>query len=828
MLQFIGFILFVILCFVALSIAFAILKVLISWTLKLLGFLVIAVLALIGGVPAFAGFLSEKIFSLFRARFLMGIVFALATPIILFEILSNRIEINSELGFIKYIVPEAFLISLLLVHRRRISSQKLSVTISLFQKKEKDFYCWYFTSFFLALVAIAADAQSQESNLSLVVWVYWIFSVCVQLWLYFSESTIRDSINIFHTDLSTPQKLNSTEYLRDLKKKNKSNFNELEAIYCGILMLKLKSDEVEEIEIDESNWIFNKKWHAAQLNQIDSMLRQKFRHKNELVQSLATKYLNLSQIEATDYIESHLSFGDKYDFSDGTYFLHFAYAHDVNKCAACGLTEKKQGAYLNMSNEWYCSDICEETEKKCIDIKTKAPEKFLSEAATSGFIVMAGATAWRDNHKIFATGGQGHGFAAETGNTRIDKLLLRDAEVIGGDNAKNGADRIVNGQLIQTKYLGTGRRSVGAGFDGSDGQYRYVDNNGKPMQLEVPKDQYADAVKTMSEKIKEGKVPGVSDPNQAKDLVRAGQLTYEQAVNITKFGTIESLSYDFAEGAIVGLTAGGISFGITTFVYYLNTKDKNAAIRVALIQAGKTTARTTVVYVGAQQLHRLASVQSMLSYVDVKDLSPTAHRFLEKGFGVSKSGVNNALRGTIVTSVIVIAVTTGPDLVKLIRGRISQAQFLKNLAVATSGVAGGVIGSVAGGAIGTAVAGPVGAVGGRIIGGMVGCMAAAAITNGIANKMMEEDRTKMLNILQTQIEYLAKLFILTADELENLGANLDRIITQNVLEDLFAIEQKRAFANAIIKPVVVGVVIQRPAISYDLKSINDACLEIAA
>ena len=107
--------------------------------------------------------------------------------------------------------------------------------------------------------------------------------------------------------------------------------------------------------------------------------------------------------------------------------------------------------------EWYCSSTCKETEEICLTIKHKPLERFIVEAASSGFVLMAGANAWSENHKMFATGGQGHGFAAEQSNNRIDRLMGKDAQIIGGDNAKNGADRIVQGQQIQTKYCGTGR-----------------------------------------------------------------------------------------------------------------------------------------------------------------------------------------------------------------------------------------------------------------------------------------------------------------------------------------------------------------------------------
>ena len=42
-------------------------------------------------------------------------------------------------------------------------------------------------------------------------------------------------------------------------------------------------------------------------------------------------------------------------------------------------------------------------------------------------------------------GRQGHGFAAEQGNTLIDKVHGRDARIVGDGNAKNGADRMVDG-----------------------------------------------------------------------------------------------------------------------------------------------------------------------------------------------------------------------------------------------------------------------------------------------------------------------------------------------------------------------------------------------
>lgn len=45
---------------------------------------------------------------------------------------------------------------------------------------------------------------------------------------------------------------------------------------------------------------------------------------------------------------------------------------------------------------------------------------------------------------------QGHGYAAEQVNDGIDTIFGRDTKIVGNDNAKNGADRMVDGQFIQT------------------------------------------------------------------------------------------------------------------------------------------------------------------------------------------------------------------------------------------------------------------------------------------------------------------------------------------------------------------------------------------
>jgi len=70
--------------------------------------------------------------------------------------------------------------------------------------------------------------------------------------------------------------------------------------------------------------------------------------------------------------------------------------------------------------------------------------------------------------------------------------------------------------------------------------------------------------------------------------------------------------------------------------------------------------------------------------------------------------------------------------------------------------------------------------------------------------------------------------VLTAEELESLSANLAKVISQSLVEEIHGAPNRRAAANAVVKPIVVSLVKQRPAISYDMDDVIEACAELAA
>ncbi|MBC8798374.1 hypothetical protein [Shewanella algae] len=702
---------------------------------------------------------------------------------------------------------------------------------TLLLKKERQGWALFHAALLLTLCAIISPwiAAAIEPLNGLQAWLggaYWVAALLVQLYALMDSHERRTFCTQAFAELSETEQRNAREHCETLADEHHLDQADAEALYQGCVVLLVERGVLHEYEILSDSWVFKAEWDAHNRRRIEHMINSSARLDLDAVVHLISQTYCLNQEQARDFLEFSAGLGVTYGIGTEAFFVPLKQIDNIRVCTSCGHAEE---GHVPEQGEWFCSSTCRETENLCLEIKDKPYKDFLDSAATSGFVLMAGGAALDANHKLFATGGQGHGFAAENANHRIDKLMMKKAEIVGGDNAKNGADRLVDGASLQTKYCKTAARSVGAGFDGQGGNYKYLDAQGKPMQIEVPKDQYELAVETMKNKIKDGKVPGVSDPEQAKDLVVKGHLTYDQAKNITKFGTLESVTYDIAEGAIVGAVAGGISFALSACVYYASTGDKKQALKVAAIQGGKTFGKSLTVYVGAQQLNRVAVVQKVLSKIDVSALSHSKRSLLQKGFGVSsKNSLNKALRGTVITSIVLIAVTTGPDMVKMVRGRISKAQFVKNLAVVSSGIAGGTIGSIAGGIVFSPF-GPVSAMLGRAAGGIIGGVISSVITNKIAGKLMEEDRVRMLKLVQYQLEYLAVSFMLTKDELQNLNNNLDQILQPKTLEIIHAAKsEQRAMANFILKPVVVSVVKQRPALQYEGNDIFLACEEIAA
>ena len=413
-----------------------------------------------------------------------------------------------------------------------------------------------------------------------------------------------------------------------------------------------------------------------------------------------------------------------------------------------------------------------------------------------------------DEEKFHAA--QGHGFAAERANTLYDQVTGHDARIVGDDNIKNGADRIVDGVMIQSKYCQTGSKCINECFD-ENGKFRYL-NDGKPMQIEVPSDKYDAAVQAMEEKIRQGKIPGVTDPKEAKNIVRKGHFTYEQAKNIAKAGTVESLTYDAVNGAIIATSAFGVTAIITFATNIWNGEDFDKSLKLATysgLKVGGTAFITTII---AGQLSKVGLNSALVgsSEAIISIMGPKASAVLINAFrngsniygAAAMKSAAKLLRGNVITAGVTVVVLSSFDVVNIFKGRISGKQLFKNLTSTTSTVGGGWLG---GAAIGSAILPGVG----TIVGGLIGSVAVGAGASKLSDKVLgnfiEDDADEMIRIIQKEFESLSSDYLLSQKEAEKSVDCLSDKLDGKILKDMFASKDRYLFARNILVPIIESV-----------------------
>ena len=478
------------------------------------------------------------------------------------------------------------------------------------------------------------------------------------------------------------------------------------------------------------------------------------------------------------------------------------YGKYIEACKALSLKEQDDNLFYYLGNH---NDT---------DIGTTVAKT--APAAFSG--VVSSETTVFAEQKSHVNTTSGHGEMAEEAITYLDKLFGMDAKVVGRDNAKDGADRFVNGVHIQTKYYKSATGSLEACFLPNKGTYRYTNPDGTPMQLEVPKDQYEKVLSGFKNKIKNGQVPGITDPNEAKNIVRRGRLTYKQAVNLTKPGTIESLAYDAATGIVTCSCAFGVSFVATMFLTWINTKNIGEAIQAGATAGIQVFGISFLQHMVVSQISRtgLASTLMKPSQFVVQKLGYKASATLVNGiralsgkapiYGAAASKqLAKIFRSNVLTSVITLAVFSVPETYKLLSKKSSNAQYVKNMSSLAGSVLGGAGGAVAAGVVaskiagaaGTAVAPGVGTAVG-IAGGFVGGFAGAKAADVVGNIIHESDTDTIGRLFNAVTSCVVNEYLLNDNEIQGFVESMNQV-SQKEFKELFGNIQTNNEQESVIR-----------------------------
>lgn len=412
--------------------------------------------------------------------------------------------------------------------------------------------------------------------------------------------------------------------------------------------------------------------------------------------------------------------------------------------------------------------------------------------------------------------GQGHAHAGEQfGNTK-DKLLGKNAQMKGNDHAKNGADRIVNGRNIQTKYCANAGKSIGQCFD--NGMAKYTNPDGTMMQIEVPRDQYSKAVKLMEKRIESGQVPNENNPSKAVKYVKRGAISYEHSQIATKSifdrsseiivrdnngkimkdannnpitrkvtvreKMVWSAGGDFATGVSMALPSAVIA-GVWIYCSGVwQGQDKKEALKASVIGMAKPCLMTGTIYMVSAQFAGSNLGKNIGNKILRKTLS-------------NKAKTSLMTNGSMV--VITAAVTVGPDLVDCLRGKISMQQLIKNTVTTGAGAAGGMI---AGATLGSIIPGP-----GTLIGaglGLAGGALGSKAAKNALDRFIEDDAVEMMKIAKEEFIETVMMTGLSQEEFQDvLNQTFLHKKFSNMLKDMYASNIPREYIHTKLFDMVI-------------------------
>lgn len=449
----------------------------------------------------------------------------------------------------------------------------------------------------------------------------------------------------------------------------------------------------------------------------------------------------------------------------------------------------------------------------------------------SGFVSAGVASSSQNMNQVFNEIGnnmnqrQGHGTAAEYANTAFDRMRGVKAEHIGGSNEKNGADRTVGGffnqkEFIQCKYCKTAADTINDAFN----RHSYPTD----MKIEVSRDQYKQCVDILQQKIDSGQLEskGIHKGERAEKYLRKGYVTYNQALNITKAGTIDGLVVDAMQGIVCSVGSGSIT-AIITFAFCkwngMNTKE---AAKNSILSFAKVVGKSTAIFMVTMQLSR-KKVANIFSYTKntsfenpfYKVSETLASKISSSNFAKSKIGSKiglNSIKGkTVISGTVTAAVTFGPDICRALVGRISFKQLIKNSAIGASSIAGAAIGQ-------TVIPIP-------IVGAMIGGTVASFVAKKALDHFVEDDAIEMFAILKEEFIDIIPMSGLNESEFnEVVNMTLAHKKLARILRDMYAYGDSREYAREyIISKAVQVVYMQREQITENtyINSIGQLAVE---
>ena len=404
---------------------------------------------------------------------------------------------------------------------------------------------------------------------------------------------------------------------------------------------------------------------------------------------------------------------------------------------------------------------------------------------------------------------QGHGYGAEYGNKTVDRILGKKVEGVqekeNGHHKLNGADKIVNGQKVQTKYCKSAADTYRAGFKDSSHDY-------SGQLREVPRDQYDEIRRMLQKDIDDGKMNGIKPGTPAENFLKKGYFSYLQSCRIAAAGSIESVSVDLANGVITSMTSASISAIIIFASGIWQGKDVKEAAKDGIETAGRVIGKSAIIYTITMQVNRTNiwnyalndTMANPINTVSEKVAGNIAESSLAKSSIGKKIHLDSIDSQKLTNGVVTVAVVFGPDICKACMGKISVKQLAKNATAGAAGIAGMVIGNAV-----TA---------GNPLGGMVGGVVGGAVGKKVMDNFIEDDAVAMFRVMKEEFLNVVMSSYLSQEEFEEVARRTiwDKKVSKE-LQNMYKKSKKGEHrANSLIEEVVVDVLKNRKKITNEM------------
>ena len=135
-------------------------------------------------------------------------------------------------------------------------------------------------------------------------------------------------------------------------------------------------------------------------------------------------------------------------------------------------------------------------------------------------------------------------------------------------------------KVLMSKYNSTGERCVDACLN--YGELRYVDEDGEPMNIEIPCDKYEEATSDFEDRVREGVTQKIIEP---KTILKRGSLTYIQAKKLANEGRIKGLDFFEIDGSVECSHVLGVSGSVEYALSIWNGESKNEALLKSVVRS---------------------------------------------------------------------------------------------------------------------------------------------------------------------------------------------------------------------------------------------------